>query len=210
MASKARETTDSKHFWGGLTTRTNNSTAALQVKQSHSGEKRLYLLRAWMLYPNTKSDHELSFLNSSLPLRFLSDMRVPLHSSQRLSSTTLNSLGSCPLSDAKELAVAVSPYPWCRPYMNQGQNKCKLQHLVSIKEPGRTVQDCNDLCVFLQTDLLAQYSLHPECRRRTHVYPSLLHRPLHSAEHTFTPSYYTDHNAVCVCVTITTFLQHSS
>ena len=130
--------------WGGLTTRTNNSTAALQMKQSHSGEKRPYLLRAWLLYHNTKSDRELSFLNSSLPLRFLPDMRVPFHSSQRLSSTTLNSLGSWPLSDAKELVVAVRPYPWCRPCTNQGQNKCKLQHPVSIQEPGRTLQDSNE------------------------------------------------------------------
>ena len=65
----------------------------------------------------------------------------------------MNLLGPCPLSDAKELVVAVRPYPWCRPCTNQGQNKCKLQHPVSIQEPGRTLQDSNE--IYVQTDLHA-------------------------------------------------------
>ena len=67
---------------------------------------RVYLLRAGLLYPNTKHDHELSFHNSYVQLTTLFSARHESPLSQRLSSTLSTSLGSRPFSGAKELVAS--------------------------------------------------------------------------------------------------------
>ena len=109
MASKASETIDFKHVGAlALTTRTNNSAAVLQAKQSHSKLEEAIPAAFWAAIPNTKSDHELSFQSSYVQLTTSLSARdeTPLHSSQRLSATMSNLLGPRPFSGAKLVSPA--------------------------------------------------------------------------------------------------------